>query len=151
MLRFMGLQRVRHNWVTELNWTEIVCMHTKLVQSCLTLCDLMDYSTPGSSVYQNSPDKNTGVGCHSLLQEIFPTQGSNPCLLQLLHHRQIAYCWATWEVLNKITMQWRGWTTLFYLVDGEFIAHPLSLSLSLSLSQAGNKILPASNMVKSMW
>ena len=28
-----------------------------------------------------SPDKNTGVGCHSLLQEIFPTQGSNPCLL----------------------------------------------------------------------
>ena len=29
--------------------------------------------------------KNTGVGCHSLLQRIFPTQGSNPCLLCLLH------------------------------------------------------------------
>ena len=27
------------------------------------------------------PGKNTGVGCHFLLQEIFPTQGSNPCLL----------------------------------------------------------------------
>ena len=26
----------------------------------------------------DSPGKNTGVGCHSLLQEIFPTQGSNP-------------------------------------------------------------------------
>ena len=25
--------------------------------------------------------KNTGVGCHSLLQEIFPTQGSNPGIL----------------------------------------------------------------------
>ena len=25
--------------------------------------------------------KNTGVGCYSLLQEIFPTQGLNPCLL----------------------------------------------------------------------
>ena len=25
--------------------------------------------------------KNTGVGCHSLLQGIFPTQGLNPCLL----------------------------------------------------------------------
>ena len=32
----------------------------------------------------DSPDKNTGVGCHSLLQGIFPTQGSNMHLLQLL-------------------------------------------------------------------
>ena len=29
----------------------------------------------------NSAGKNTGVGCHFLLQEIFPTQGLNPCLL----------------------------------------------------------------------
>ena len=28
-----------------------------------------------------SPGKNTGVGCHALLQGILPTQGSNPCLL----------------------------------------------------------------------
>ena len=34
----------------------------------------------------NSPGKNTGVGCHSLLQGIFPTQGRN---LGLLHCRQI--------------------------------------------------------------
>ena len=36
----------------------------------------------------NSPckSKNTGVGCHSLLQGIFPTQGSNP---GLQHGRQI--------------------------------------------------------------
>ena len=33
----------------------------------------------------NSPGKNTGVGCQSLLQGIFPTQGSSPCLLCLLH------------------------------------------------------------------
>ena len=33
----------------------------------------------------NSPGKNTGVGYHVLLQEIFLTQGSNPCLLCLLH------------------------------------------------------------------
>ena len=33
----------------------------------------------------DSPGKNPGVGCHALLQEIFPTQGSNPCLLHLLH------------------------------------------------------------------
>ena len=33
----------------------------------------------------DSPGKNTGVGCHALLQRIFPIQGSNPCLLCLLH------------------------------------------------------------------
>ena len=27
-----------------------------------------------------SPGKNTGVGCHALLQEIFPIQGLNPAL-----------------------------------------------------------------------
>ena len=27
------------------------------------------------------PGKNTGAGCHLLLQGIFATQGSNPCLL----------------------------------------------------------------------
>ena len=36
----------------------------------------------------NSPGKNTGVGCHSCLQGIFPTQGLN---LGLLHCRQILY------------------------------------------------------------
>ena len=37
---------------------------------------------------RNSPGKNTGVGCHFLLQGIFPTQGSNP---SPLHCRQIRY------------------------------------------------------------
>jgi len=38
----------------------------------------MDYSPPGSSVLGDSPGKNTGVGCHALLQGIFPMQGWNP-------------------------------------------------------------------------
>ena len=33
----------------------------------------------------DSPGKNTGVCCYILLQRIFPTQGSNPHLLHLLH------------------------------------------------------------------
>ena len=33
----------------------------------------------------DSPGKNPGVGCHFLLQGIFPTQGLNPGLLHLLH------------------------------------------------------------------
>ena len=36
----------------------------------------------------NSAGKNSGVGCHSLLQGIFPTQGLNP---GLLYYRQILY------------------------------------------------------------
>ena len=40
MLQSMGSQRVGHNWVTEL-----------FVESCLTLCDPMDHSPPGSSVH----------------------------------------------------------------------------------------------------
>ena len=58
-------------------------------QSCLTLCDSMDCSPPGSSVHGDSPGNNTGVGCHALLQEIFPTQRSNPGLPQcrwILYH-----------------------------------------------------------------
>ena len=35
----------------------------------------------------NSPGKNTEVGCHSLLQSIFPTQGLNLRLLPLLHRQ----------------------------------------------------------------
>ena len=38
----------------------------------------------------DSPGKNTGVGCHALLQGIFPTQGSN---LGLPHCRWILYHW----------------------------------------------------------
>ena len=60
----------------------------EVVQSCLTLCDTRDFSPPGSSVHGDSPGKNTGVGCHFLLQGIFLSQGSN---LGLLHYRQILY------------------------------------------------------------
>ena len=38
-----------------------------VTQSCLTLCNPMDCSLPGSSVHGDSPGKNTGVGSLSLL------------------------------------------------------------------------------------
>ena len=64
-------------------------MRTKSRQSCPTLCDLMDCNQPGSPVYGIShfPTKNTGVGCHFLLQGIFPTQRWNPHLFRLLHRQ----------------------------------------------------------------
>ena len=60
-----------------------------VAQSCPTLCNPVDCSPPGPSVHGDSPGKNTRVGCHALLQGIFPTQGSNP---GLPHCRQILYC-----------------------------------------------------------
>ena len=58
----------------------------KVAQLCLILCDPRDYSP------WNSSGQNTGVGKLTLLQGIFPTQGSNPGLLrcrQILH--QLSY------------------------------------------------------------
>ena len=62
-----------------------MCVCAKSLQACLTLCDPMDCSPSGSSVHGDSPGKNTGVGCHFLLQGIFPTQRPNWHLLCLLH------------------------------------------------------------------
>ena len=59
-----------------------------VAQSCPTLCDPMDCSPSGTSIHGDSSGKNTGVGCRGLLQEIFPTQGSNP---GLQHCRWILY------------------------------------------------------------
>ena len=52
---------------------------------------------PTSLLSRDSPGKNTGVGCHTLLQGIFPTQGLNPHLLRLLQGWLILYCWAMGE------------------------------------------------------
>ena len=69
-----------------LTWRVLcVCVHAQSLQSRLTLGKPMDSSPPGSSVHGGSPGKNTGVGCHALLQGIFPTQRWKPCLLCLLH------------------------------------------------------------------
>ena len=61
-------------------------MEMLITKSCLTLGDPTDCSLPGFSVHGDFPGKNTGVDCHALLQEVFPTQGLK---LDLLHHRQI--------------------------------------------------------------
>ena len=66
--------------------TRVLCL---VAQSYLTVCDPMECSPPGSSsVHEDSPGNNTGVGCHALLQGIFPTLGSNPDLPRC---RQILY------------------------------------------------------------
>ena len=63
-----------------------------VAQSCPALCNCMDCSPPGSSVHGIFTRKNTGVGCHFLLQGIFPIQVLNPNLLHRSHCRWILYC-----------------------------------------------------------
>ena len=72
------------------------CMQSHF--SCVRLfADPWIVSLPLFFVHGDCPDKNIGVGCHDLLQGIFWTQGSNPCLLHLPHCRQIPYYWVTRE------------------------------------------------------
>ena len=82
-----------------------------ITQSFLTLWDPLDCSLPGSSVHGDSPGKNTGVGYHALLQGIFPSQGSNPCLP---HCRWILY----------LSHKRSAWIL-------EWVAHPFSRGPSL--------------------
>ena len=89
-------------------------MHTQPL-SRVRLCDPMDYSPPGSSVHGDSPGKNTGVACHFFLQGIFPTLGSNPGLLWLLH--------CTWFL-----------SFFFFFAGGFFTPAPLGNILLLSES-----------------
>ena len=72
---------------------------------CVCVCSVMSSSLQSHGLQParllcpwNFPGKNTGVGCHFLLQGIFPTQGFILNVLHLLH-RQILYHCTTWEAI----------------------------------------------------
>ena len=71
------------------------CMHAKLLQLYLILCN----QQPARLLHLwDSPDKNTGMGCHALFQGIFLTQESNLHLLHLLHWQAGSFIiGAIWE------------------------------------------------------
>ena len=81
----------------------------------------------------NSPGKNTGEGSHSLLQGIFPTQGSNPGLLyctQILYHLShqgsphihlSVYNFICQLYLNKAGKKWKNSTDLFFMFRAVFL------------------------------
>ena len=67
----------------------ITLVKVKVTQSCLTLCNPIDSILPGSSVHGILQVRTLKwVARHSLLQGIFPTQGSNR---GLLHCRQVPH------------------------------------------------------------
>ena len=103
----MGSHRVGHDWrdlaaAAAAAGKHVAVLHlemyTKSYMNILTMCVLSHFSRVWLFVTQwttalqapcpwDSPGKNTGVGCHSFLQGIFPTQGLNSHLFCLLHWR----------------------------------------------------------------
>ena len=107
-----------------INKAHALCFSAHL---CPTPCDAMDCSPPGSSAHGDSPGKNTRVGCHALLQEIFPTQGSNPGLpncrriLYFLSHQGSPRIMEWVAYLFSRGSSWpRNWTRVFCIADGFF-------------------------------
>ena len=72
-------------------WSRFITGCAKSLRLCPTLCNPLDCSPPGSSIQRKSIGRNTGVGCHGLLQGIFPTHRSNLGFLPRKHHPLL--CW----------------------------------------------------------
>ena len=89
-----------------------------LIHSCPTLCDPHGLQPAWLLCPWNSPGKNIGMGSHSFLQGIFPTQGSNQghlhCrqILYLLNHQggphEIEECFSNSSMLrNQLESLWK--------------------------------------------
>ena len=88
---FLIIQKIwkQPKCITTDEWIKnLWCVLCLVMQFCPTLWDQMDCSQPASSVHRDSSGKNTEMYCYSLLEGIFPTQGSNT---GLPHCRQILY------------------------------------------------------------
>jgi len=99
---FLVTKNITHQWL-KLNitvWSQTQTNRsTQVLNKCTCACSvasvvfdsLWPYVACQSPRPWNSPGRNTGVGCHALLQGILPTQESSLWLLRLLHCRQILY------------------------------------------------------------
>jgi len=110
----------------------------------------MDCSLLGSSVHGDSPGKNTGLGCHALLQGIFPTQGLNPDLWpcrQILYHLShqgsppYAIRFSPVQLLSRVQLFATPWTA----------ARQASLSITNSQSwlkpMSTELVMPSSHLI----
>ena len=104
------------SWLQSSNWCSTamtkhpnskkcdMLIHTTCMLNHVWLFATPQTSPPRLLCLWDSPDKNTGVGCHFLLQGAFLTQASNLPLLCLLHFRQILYHWATRKIHTRIAV-----------------------------------------------
>ena len=98
----VNMERGRGWEAGRLGLTYADCCCSRLVtRSCPTLLQPRGLKPPRPLHPWDSPGKNPGVGCHFLLQGIFPTQGSNP---NLLHRQAKSLPLSTWEAPLPTTM-----------------------------------------------
>ena len=110
-------------------WSEV-----KIAHSCPTLCDPHGLYSPW-----NSPGQNTGMGSLSLLQWIFPIQGSNPglphcrlILYQLSHQGSPRTLeWAVYP-FSSVSSRLRNWTRVS-CTAGRFFSRTIISFLSYYL------------------
>ena len=122
---FWGIMEIQENpwriWDSENQWMSLAYPHVQILRSCvcaeylqlcLTLCNPMDCSFPGSSDQGDFPGKNTGMSCYFLLQGIFQNQGLNPCLMSPALAGRFFTASATWEaqILCKLPLYY--WCSL---------------------------------------
>ena len=100
-----------------LQTSPVLCLVSQL---CLTLWDPRNCSPSGSSIHGDSPGKNTGVGSLSLLQGIFPTQGSNP---GLQHCRRILY-----QLSHKGSPRILEWVAYPFSIGSSWLGNLTSIS-----------------------
>ena len=94
---------------------------------------MLYFVTPWTIAHQallsmDFPGNNTRVGCHFLLQGIFPTQESN---LHLLLARQILYHWATWEAKDLVTKQQQQYDKVIQLFVYIFLEKAMAPHFSI--------------------
>ena len=133
--RPMGLQRGRHDWATSLHFTDYsdhnvitfcACVlshfsrvsYSTVAHRLYMNCSSMDCSPLVSSIHRDSPGKNTGVGCHALLQGFFLTQRLNPHLSLTFPALASGFftTGATWEAPYYIPQYIYFITGSFYLL-----------------------------------
>ena len=105
-------------------------MHAQFHQSCLILYDPIGHSPPGSSVHEIFSGKNTRVGCHDLLQGIFPTQGIIP---HVLHCSRFF----TTEPWGKLI-----YSSVYMLIPISQFSLPAPPLVTLSLFSTSGTLLP---------
>ena len=95
------------------------------------------------------PDKNTGVGCHFLLQRIFPMWGSNLCLLCLLqtdslllsHHRSPEKTMAFVQSLSHVWLFATPWTAECQAFFSFTVTQSLLKLMSIELVMPSNHLI----------
>ena len=124
-LRDLNHSKFCLNWLLliSMDFTQRVCARS-VAQSCLTLCDPMDYSPPGSSAHGILQARILEWAAISTPGDV-PNPGIKTCIF--LVGRQILYHWATWEApYSKDMTEWRG------VLEDFFSHYVLTISISPS-------------------